>query len=307
MLPQHYEPQIDSLVLRDHVGGLIVMSSSRAEVDSLLPRLKAESSIPLFICMDAEWGAAMRLKRDYRSLPRAARIKSDEQAYEIGLQIGRQLAELGIHANLGPVADVNTNPDNPVIGSRSFGDDPFLVANRACAYARGQRDAGIASCAKHFPGHGDSSLDSHLALPLLEHSRQRLDSVEFIPFRYLIEDGIEMVMLGHLSVPSLDPAARPASVSAPVYSFLRDSLGFQGVTITDGMGMKGVTEFFASDHLAACFAAFEAGADMILVEGSTREVIDAITQKVEKGDYPIEKLNEKVLRVLRLKQKLGLL
>lgn len=307
MVPHHYDPEIDSLVARDHVGGVIVMLSSKAEVDSLIPKLQASASIPLFVCMDAEWGAAMRLKQDYKRLPKAAYIKSDEQACEIGKTIGGQLRELGIHANLAPVADVNTNPDNPVIGTRSFGADPVLVSSRACAYARGQRDAGIASCAKHFPGHGDSSVDSHQALPVLEHSRERLDSVELLPFRHLIDEGVEMVMTGHLSVPALDPSGTPASVSAPVCTFLRDSLGFQGVIVTDGMGMKGVTDFFAGDQVAACVAAFTAGADMILALTHTRQVIDAITALVQSGEYPLEELDAKVLRVLELKRKLGII
>ena len=307
MVPHHYDPEIDSLVARDHVGGVIVMLSSKAEVDSLIPKLQASASIPLFVCMDAEWGAAMRLKQDYKRLPKAAYINSDEQACEIGKTIGGQLRELGIHANLAPVADVNTNPDNPVIGTRSFGADPVLVSSRACAYARGQRDAGIASCAKHFPGHGDSSVDSHQALPVLEHSRERLDSVELLPFRHLIDEGVEMVMTGHLSVPALDPSGTPASVSAPVCTFLRDSLGFQGVIVTDGMGMKGVTDFFAGDQVAACVAAFTAGADMILALTHTRQVIDAITALVQSGEYPLEELDAKVLRVLELKRKLGII
>ena len=307
MVPHHYDPEIDSLVARDHVGGVIVMLSSKAEVDSLIPKLQASASIPLFVCMDAEWGAAMRLKQDYKRLPKAAYIKSDEQACEIGKTIGGQLRELGIHANLAPVADVNTNPDNPVIGTRSFGADPVLVSSRACAYARGQRDAGIASCAKHFPGHGDSSVDSHQALPVLEHSRERLDSVELLPFRHLIDEGVEIVMTGHLSVPALDPSGTPASVSAPVCTFLRDSLGFQGVIVTDGMGMKGVTDFFAGDQVAACVAAFTAGADMILALTHTRQVIDAITALVQSGEYPLEELDAKVLRVLELKRKLGII
>ena len=307
MVPQHYDPDIDSLVARDHVGGVIVMVSTKAEVDSLLPRLKASAQIPLFVCIDAEWGAAMRLKQDYRRLPKAAYIKSDEQAYEVGLAIGAQLQELGIHANLAPDADVNTNPDNPVIGTRSFGAEPQLVAERASAYARGQREPGIASCAKHFPGHGDTSVDSHLALPVLEHSRERLDSVELLPFRRLIGEGIEMVMTGHLSVPAIDPDGMPASISRPINRFLRDSLGFRGVIVTDGMGMKGVTDLFGGDQVAACVAAYSAGADLILALKQTVEVIDAITAKVESGEFPMEELDAKVYRVLRLKQSLGLL
>ena len=307
MVPQHYDAQIDSLVARDHVGGVIVMVSSKAELDTLLARLKASAGIPLFICMDAEWGAAMRLKEDYKRLPKAAYIKSDRQAYEVGLAIGTQLRELGIHANLAPDVDVNTNPDNPVIGTRSFGAEPLLVAQRASAYARGQREAGIASCAKHFPGHGDTALDSHLALPVLEHSRERLDSVELLPFRRLIADGVEMVMTGHLAVPALDASGMPASVSRPINSFLRDSLGFQGVIVTDGMGMKGVTDYFSGDQVAACIAAYRAGADLILALSRTVEVIDAITARVESGEFPMEELDEKVYRVLRLKQSLGLI
>ena len=150
-------------------------------------------------------------------------------------------------------------------------------------------------------------MDSHQGLPVLEHSRERLDNVELAPFRALIDEGVEMVMTGHLSVPVLDPSGRPASVSRPICDFLRDSLHFQGVIVTDGMGMKGVTDYFGGDQVAACVAAYEAGADLILALKQTSEVIDAITARVESGEFPLEELDEKVLRVLRLKQRLGLI
>lgn len=311
IVAHHYDPDIDSLVVNDHIGGVIVMVSTRAEIDTLLPRLQAESKIPLFTCIDAEWGASMRMKEDFPRHPRAMSIgrskNADSLAFEIGRHTALELKSLGIAANLAPVADVNTNPNNPVIGTRSFGDNPTMVAELASRYAAGLHSEGIAACAKHFPGHGDTSVDSHKALPVVPHDRARLDSVELLPFRRLIADGVEMVMTAHLSVPALDSTGTPASISKPVNDFLRDSLGFAGVIVTDGMNMKGVTSLFDGSDVPASVAAFEAGADLILAPVSCRAIIDAITAKIEAGEYPVEELDKKVYRVLKLKQKLGII
>lgn len=311
IVAHHNDPNIDSLVVDDHIGGVIVMVSTKAEIDTLLPRLQAESPVPLFTCIDAEWGASMRMKEDFPRYPRAMAIgrsaKADSIAFETGRLTALELKSLGIAANLAPVADVNTNPDNPVIGTRSFGDDPARVAELAGRYASGLHSEGIAACAKHFPGHGDTSVDSHKALPVVPHDRARLDSVELLPFRRLIAEGVEMVMTAHLSVPALDSTGTPASISKPVNDFLRDSLGFSGVIVTDGMNMKGITFLFDGSDIPASVAAFEAGADLILAPVSCRAIIDSITEKVEAGEYPVEELDKKVYKVLKLKQKLGII
>ena len=312
IVAHHYDPIIDSLVAYDHIGGVIVMVSTKAEVDTLLPKLQASSRIPLFTCIDAEWGAQMRMKQDYPAYPRAMAIGRSADpcsfAREVGYQTGLELKALGIAANLAPVADVNTNPANPVIGTRSFGDTPQKVYELAKSYSDGLHDAGVFSCAKHFPGHGDTSVDSHKALPVLAHDRARLDSVELYPFRRLIEDGaVEMVMTGHLSVPALDSTATPASISKPINDFLRDSLGFAGVIVTDGMNMRGVTSLFGGSDIPGSVEALKAGADLILAPVSCRGIIDAFTAVVANGEYPEEELDKKVYRVLKLKQKAGLI
>lgn len=307
LVAHHYDPEIDSLVARDGIGGVIVMVSNKAEVDTLMPRLHAESKIPLLTCMDAEWGVQMRLRKDFKRQKYACEIKTAAEAYETGLAIGRELDSICIKFNLAPDADVNTNPKNPVIGFRSFGDNPQMVSDLANAYARGLHDAGIGACAKHFPGHGDTGTDSHKALPVLNHSRERLDSVELVPFRRLIAEDIDMVMMGHLSVPALDPSGLPSSISKPIYDFLRDSLNYKGVIITDGLVMKGLVNMFGGDDVAASVAAYEAGADLLLGANHVKDIIDAITAKVESGEFPVEELDTKVLRVLKLKKKYNII
>lgn len=311
VVAHHYDPDIDSLVVNDHIGGVIVMVSTKAEIDTLLPRLQGESVIPLFTCIDAEWGASMRMKDDFPRQPRAFYVAQspnpDSLAFEYGKTTAAELSSLGIVANLAPVADVNTNPLNPVIGTRAFGDDPAVVGRLASRYAAGLHEGGVAACAKHFPGHGDTSVDSHKALPVVDHDRARLDSVELVPFRRLIGEGVEMVMTAHLSVPALDSTGTPASISKPVNDFLRDSLGFEGVIVTDGMNMRGITSLFDGSDVPGAVAAFEAGADLILAPVSCRAIIDAITAKVEAGEFPVEELDKKVYRVLKLKQKLGVI
>lgn len=307
LVAHHYDPEIDSLVVRDGIGGVIVMVSNKAEIDTLMPRLHAESRIPLLTCMDAEWGVQMRLRKDFKRQKYACEIETAEEAYETGLAIGHELDSIGIKFNLAPDADVNTNPKNPVIGFRSFGNDVLMVSDFASEYARGLHDAGIGACAKHFPGHGDTDADSHKALPVLNHSRARLDSVELAPFRRLIAEKIDMVMMGHLSVPALDPSGVPSSISKPIYSFLRDSLNYNGVIITDGLMMRGLLNMFKGDDVAASVAAYEAGADILLGANHVKAIIDAITEKVESGEFPLEELDAKVLRVLKLKKKYNII
>ncbi|MGM9788303.1 MAG: glycoside hydrolase family 3 protein [Candidatus Cryptobacteroides sp.] len=307
LVAHHYNPDIDSLVCRDHIGGVIVMASSLSEVNELLPRLKAEATVPLLTCIDAEWGAQMRLREDFPRQLYACEIRSAEQAREVGRKIGMELDSLGIAVNLAPVADVNTNPKSPVIGYRSFSSDVETVCEYASAYAQGLHDVGIGACAKHFPGHGDTAVDSHKALPVLPHDMERLDSVELAPFRRLIAEDVELLMVGHLSVPAFDPSGKPASISKPVYDYIRDSLRFESCIVTDGLMMKGLLNMFEGDDVAASVAAYGAGADLLLGAVDVKEIIDAITEKVESGEFSEEDLDAKVYRVLKLKKKLQIL
>jgi len=307
LVAHHYDPHIDSLVIHDHIGGVIVMVSTKAEVDSLIPYLKAHSKYPLLTCIDAEWGAQMRLREDYPRQKYACEIESAQDAYTVGYKIGRELDSLGIDVNLAPVCDVNTNPDNPVIGFRAFGDDVKTVNDYSIAYMRGLHKAGIGACAKHFPGHGDTAVDSHKALPTVAHDRARLDSVELAPFRALIKKKVDMVMMGHLNVPAIDSTGVPSSISKPCYDLLRKELGYKGVIVTDGLMMKGLLNMFGGDDVAASVAAYQAGADLLLGACSVREIIDAITEKVESGEFSEKELDAKVYRVLKLKKKLHII
>ncbi len=307
LVAHHYDPHIDSLVIRDHIGGVIVMVSTKAEVDSLIPYLKEQSKYPLLTCIDAEWGAQMRLREDYPRQKYACEISSAQEAFEVGYRIGMELDSLGLAVNLAPVCDVNTNPDNPVIGFRAFGDDVKTVSDYSLAYMRGLHKAGIGACAKHFPGHGDTSVDSHKALPTVAHSLQRLDSVELAPFRVLIRKNVDMVMMGHLNVPAIDSTGVPSSISKPCYDLLRKGLKYKGVIVTDGLMMKGLLNMFGGDDVAASVAAYEAGADLLLGACSVKEIIDEISAKVENGEFSEKELDEKVYRVLKLKKKLHII
>ena len=241
---------LESIIMKYQIGGLAFFQGNITDQVSINNRFQQSCKIPMFIAMDAEWGLGMRLS-DGISFPRQmtlGAIADNELIYKMGLEIGRQLKRLGVHITFSPVADINDNPDNPVIGDRSFGERKEFVAAKAVAYMKGLQDAGIIACAKHFPGHGNSNVDSHLELPVLNHSIQRLSDIELLPFKALIENDVRSIMTAHLRIPALDNRKnRPASLSYPVTTtLLRDSFNYRGLIITDGLDMKGVTNHF--DH-----------------------------------------------------------
>ena len=302
----------DSLVARqvqyvkEGLGGIIVMDDDLVANMNLVNYLQQYAAIPLLVSIDGEWGASMRY-REFTQFPRAMQLGAltDPQlVYEVGRAIGEELSELHIFANYAPVVDVNNNPKNPVINTRSFGEDREKVAAFGSAYMRGMKDAGVAGSAKHFPGHGDTDVDSHKGLPVLTFGRSRLDSLELYPFRRLIADGVDMVMVGHLSVPALDPTGTPASISKPIVTgLLREELGFDGIIITDALGMQGV----AAGGVDAAYAAYEAGADILLMPNDAEAAIRDIDQAIEKGKMTEADLDARVLKVLKLKERCGML
>lgn len=296
-------PGIDSLVAKEGIGGVIFFSCSSDTLRARVERLQAEATIPLLTTIDAELGLGMRVT-DIARLPYASRIDSDSLAFEYGRQAGMQLREYGIDVDYAPVVDVNTNPRNPVIGRRSFGSDPRVCASRGAAFSKGLQSAGAVSCAKHFPGHGDTSTDSHKTLPVLTHSAQRLDTVELLPFRHMIAEKVDMIMTAHLSVPSLDSTCTPASISKPIVTgLLREKMGFEGLIVTDGLNMKGVTLLFPEKKNPAVMA-FRAGNDLLLLSEDPLGAIDEICGLIERGEESEEDLNSRVLRILKLKLKL---
>lgn len=300
---------VDSWVRDWKVGGLMPMADSYASSLRRINGLQQMARIPLLVSIDGEWGAAMRYS-EFTSFPRQKRLarQTDSVIFQTGRAIAKELNSMKITVNYAPVADVNNNPANVGVGSRSFGADPHMVARKSVAIMKGMQSEGIIACAKHFPGHGDTSVDSHIGMPVLRFSRERLDSIELVPFKALIENGVKMVMVGHLSVPALDPSGKPASISRAITTdLLRGELGFRGLIVTDALNMRGVLDWVGGKSAQASLAAFKAGADILLAPTDVVESIKLIAGKVDSGEIPVSELDMKCRRVLMAKVKAGLL
>ena len=304
-----YEDRVEQLIKTYKVGGLCFFQGTPERQTELTNRYQAASKIPLMISMDAEWGLGMRLTSSTISFPKQlmlGAITDNRLIYQMGQSIARQCKRIGVHINFAPVADVNNNPANPVIGMRSFGEDRYNVAVKSYMYAQGMQDAGVMACAKHFPGHGDTNLDSHYDLPVIPHTSDRLDSIELFPFKILSEHGIQSMMVAHLSVPALDGRNnRPTSLSKPtIAGLLQDSLEFEGLIFTDGLEMKGVTKHFNPGVVEA--EALVAGNDILLLPEDVGKALESIKMYLEQGKISETALEQKVKKVLRAKYNLGL-
>ena len=270
-------------------------------------QLHRMAEIPLLVTIDGEWGASMRYP-ELHAFPRQMQLGAltDESLiYEMGYAVGKECRDLNIHVNFAPDVDINNNAENPVINSRSFGENRDIVARYGAAYMEGMRDAGVCGSAKHFPGHGDTNADSHKTLPVLPFSRERLDSLELYPFRYLIDKNVGMVMVGHLEVPVLDSSGTPASISRPIITgVLKEQLGYDGIVITDALNMNGVSNRMEKKFVP--LEAFKAGVDILLMPEDVEASITEIEKAVKRGNVSIADLNEKVRKMLRLKAEAGL-
>lgn len=310
------EPQVGSahwdrarrLVTEDRVGGLIVGVGSSYGTASWLNRLQDWTAVPLLVGADLEWGPGTRLE-GATLLPVNMAVGASGPA-AVATEAGRITAlearAAGIHMAFAPVADVNVNPDNPVINTRSYGSDPAAVADRVVAFIDGARSAGLLTVVKHFPGHGDTETDSHLAMPVLRADRARLEDVELRPFRAAIEAGVDGVMTAHLAVPALDPGpARPATLSPPILTgLLRNRLRFQGLIITDALHMEGVGDREEAGTVAV--EAIRAGADILLMPPDAEEAVDAVVAAVRSGELSEARIDRSVRRVLATKAAVGL-
>ena len=292
--------------IREGLGGLIVMDDKLCDNIQMINELQSLARIPMIVSIDGEWGAAMRFY-EYAAFPRAMQLGAldDEVLVEqAGRAIGEELRQIKIFANYAPVIDINNNPKNPVINTRSFGEDRERVSRLGAAYMRGMQGAGVWGSAKHFPGHGDTDVDSHKGLPVLTFGRSRLDSLELHPYRRLIDEGVAMIMVGHLSIPALDSTGTPASISKPIVTgLLRGEMGYKGIIITDALEMKGV----AKDNANAALLAYKAGADILLMPQDTRQTIDELDAAFRSGELDEADLDTRVRRVLGLKQRSGML
>ena len=299
---------LDKFVSKEGVGGIIIMGDKMKPAIDGLNRLNNMAKIPMLVSIDGEWGASMRFK-ELPTFPREMQlgaINSDTLLYDMGYAIGKECRELNIHINFAPCIDINNNPNNPVINTRSFGENKERVAQYGIAYMQGMKDAGVAGSAKHFPGHGDTDVDSHLQLPIIPFSMDRLDSLEFYPFKRLISAGVDMVMVGHLDVPSIDPG-RPASISKKVITdVLKGKLGYKGIICTDALNMYGVSKSVGLERKDIPFEAYKAGADILLIAQDVENAITVIEKAIKRGELSESELDMRVKKVLTLKANLGL-
>ncbi|MBO7101714.1 MAG: serine hydrolase [Bacteroidales bacterium] len=285
------------------VGGFCFFAGTAERQVTMTRRFQKDAKVPLLICIDGEWGLGMRLK-DMYSFPRNAKFgqlspDADSIVYRMGEEIGRQCREMGIYINFAPVVDINSNPKNPVIGTRSFGVDRERVAQLGIMYALGQQSQGVIATAKHFPGHGDTDKDSHLELPVITHTREYIDSIDTYPFRRLIEAGVQGIMVAHLQVNALDPS-RPSSLSPVIIGdLLKGQLGFDGLVITDGIDMKGITNTYRNGD--AELAALLAGNDIILLPPDVPQSIERIKSAAVQSDSIRALVDYHCRRVLRAK------
>ncbi len=260
-----HEVEASDLIKKYGIGGIIFFQGTAGKQAELTNYYQKISRVPLIIAMDAEWGTGMRLsnveKFPYQMTLGA--IRNDSLIYRFGQAVADQFRRLGMQVNLAPVADININPDNPVINYRSFGESRENVAEKSIMYMKGMQDNGVTATAKHFPGHGDTDVDSHKDLPVISHSRARLDSIELYPFRKLIAAGTGSIMTAHLNLPSLDTTSGLPSTLSPVIinDLLKKQLGFHGLVITDAMNMQGVTKYFQPGEADA--RALAAGNDVV--------------------------------------------
>ena len=295
------------LVSKENVGGLIIMWDELPDGVERTNELHRLAKTPLLMTIDAEWGMSMR----YKQLPVFPRqmqlgaLSSERLVYETGYMIGKECRDYNFHVNFASDIDVNNNSENPVINTRAFGEDKEKVATYGAAFMRGMNDAGVYGSAKHFPGHGDTNVDSHKALPTLDFSYERLDSLELYPFKHLIKENADMVMVAHLSIPALDSTGTPASISKPIVTgLLKEKLGYKGIVITDALNMKGVSESLEKKKIA--LEAYKAGVDILLMPEEVSNSITEIEKALERGEITMESLDERVRKVLTLKAKAGM-
>ena len=299
---------VTELIQKYNVGALCFFQGGPVRQANLTNLYQSVAKTPLMVTIDGEWGLGMRLdsviKYPYQLTLGA--LTDEALVYEMGKAVGNQMKRIGVHVNYAPVVDVNNNPNNPVIGYRSFGEDKYKVAKLGVAYMKGMQDAGIMACAKHFPGHGDTEVDSHYDLPVISKSMGQLDSTELYPFKQLFKAGVGSVMIAHLAIPAIDDRANmPTSLSKNnVDELLRDEMDFKGLSFTDALEMKGVTKFFPAGEAAV--QAIIAGNDMLCLPEDVPKAIEAIKQAVKKKRIKQKDIDEKVKKILGAKYDLGL-
>ena len=301
---------VGSFAMTVHVDGPYLLRSEPYEAAELLNRLQGESKLPLLFAADFERGVSMRLMGT-TVFPHAMAFGGDgktEDAEAFGRITAEESRAIGIHWNFFPDADVNSNPANPIINTRSFGEDPRQVGDLVTAYIKGAHEAGMMTTVKHFPGHGDTATDSHLGVASVNVDRAHLESIELPPFRQAIAAGVDSVMVAHVTVPALDSDPNHVATISPaiVSDLLEKQLGFKGIIVTDALDMAGLTHLFSNDIGRAAVEAFKAGNDLLLIPADFPASYNAMIQAVKSGEVSRERLDHSVLKILRTKASLGL-
>jgi len=299
---------IEALIEEYHIGGLIFMQGTPEKQALLNNNYQLISKIPLLIGFDGEWGLDMRLKNTYRfpwNMTLGA-IRNNKLVEDFGKQVGKHCKRLGIHINFAPVVDININPENPIIGNRSFGENRENVTEKASAFIKGIQSQHVLANAKHFPGHGDTATDSHKALPILEFDIERLDSIELYPYKQLFKSDLTSVMVAHLSVKALEPNVElPTSLSYNVVTnLLKEKLNFNGLILTDALNMKGAANYAKPGEID--LAALLAGNDILLIPEDVPAAVAKIRIALEAKVITEERLNYSVQKILKAKYWAGL-
>ncbi|WP_053175002.1 beta-N-acetylhexosaminidase [Nonomuraea sp. SBT364] len=308
-----YGAQTPAKVIREyHLGGVILFPAnvkSTAQVVDLTNGMQKAAGVPLLVGTDQENGLVSRMSTLMTRFPGAAQIGATGDtglSRAVARATGEELRALGVNLDFAPVADVNIDPKNPVIGQRAFGDDPAKVAKMVTAAVKGFGDAKVAATAKHFPGHGDTRIDSHSGLPVIKHTRAQWERLDAPPFKAAIAAGVDAVMSAHIVFPKLDPSGDPATLSKPILTgLLRKELGFKGVISTDALNMDGVRKKYGDGEVAV--RAVLAGADLLLMPYDLRKAYGAVVSAVKQGRISEQRLDQSVTRLLKLKQARGLL
>lgn len=303
-----YDKKITNLISKYNIGGLIFMQGKTTKQAQMCNKYQSLAKTPLLIAMDAEWGLRMRLSDGMRfpyQMTLGA-LQNDSLIEEMGKAIAEQMRSLGVQVSFSPVADINNNPKNPVIGFRSFGENKEAVAQKAIRYMKGLQNTGVLACAKHFPGHGDTDTDSHLDLPIIQANKNRLDSLELHPFKKMIEAGVASMMTAHLYIPSLDNTKNQASTLSPkiVQNLLREELKFDGLIFTDALNMKGVAKFYEPGEVEV--KALLAGNDVLLFSEDVPLAIQQIKKAIKKKKITWKEIEYHVKKILKAKKWAGL-
>jgi beta-N-acetylhexosaminidase len=303
-----YEDSIGRVIEKEKVGGLVFFQGGPGRQLNLTSNYQRISEVPLLIALDGEWGLGMRLDStiSYPYQMALGAVQDTSLIYKMGLEVAKDFKRVGMHMNFGPDVDVNNNAKNPVINYRSFGENKYNVALKAAAYMKGMQDGGLLVTLKHFPGHGDTDVDSHQDLPQLNFSRARLDSLEMYPFRELIRKEASGIMVAHLHIPSLDNTPRlPSTLSKPIVTgILKEQLGFKGLIVSDAMEMKGVVKYFTGGE--ADIMGVEAGNDILELPEDSHRAIRMVRRAVRQGRISMDRIDSSVRKILFAKYYAGL-